>query len=45
VASAKLEILARDRSTWRVVDTLTSDGAVALEFVGREADPRVPLLI
>lgn len=45
VASAKLEILARDKSTWRVVDTLTSDGAVALEFVGREADPRVRLLL
>jgi hypothetical protein len=44
VASAKLEILARDGTTWRVADTLTSD-SVALEFVGREADPRIPLFL
>lgn len=45
VASAKLEILVRDGESWRVSSTLTSDGGVALEFVGREADPRVPLLL
>lgn len=43
VANARLEILAREGTTWRVVDTLTSQGAVALEFVGREADPRIAL--
>jgi hypothetical protein len=44
VASARLEILVRDGSAWRVRDRLTSDGA-ALEFVGREPDPRVPILL
>lgn len=45
VASAKLEILTRDGGAWRVSDTLTSDGATALEFVGREPDPRVAILV
>jgi hypothetical protein len=45
VANARLEILLRDGSAWRVADKLTSEGATALEFVGREPDPRVPILI
>jgi hypothetical protein len=45
VANARLEIMVRDKNTWRVADTLTSEGATALEFVGREADPRVSLLL
>jgi hypothetical protein len=45
VASARLEILTRDGGAWRVADTLTSDGATALEFVGRDPDPRVAILV
>jgi hypothetical protein len=44
VASAKLEILVPDGSSWRVADKLTTEGA-ALEFVGREPDPRVPMMV
>jgi hypothetical protein len=44
IANARLEILVPDGNGWRVSETLTSHGA-ALEFVGREADPRVPVLV
>lgn len=45
VAHAKIEVLHPDgNGGWRVGDTLSSDGA-ALEFVGRQSDPRVPVLI
>lgn len=45
VANARLEILSRSGDGWRVTGTLTAHGAAALEFVGREADPRVPVLV
>jgi hypothetical protein len=41
---ARIEILLKDGSHWRVAETLTSK-AVALEFVGREADPRIPVTV
>jgi hypothetical protein len=44
VANAHLEILVPDGGSWRVADKLTSEGA-ALEFVGREPDPRVSILV
>jgi hypothetical protein len=44
VASARLELMVRDGTTWRVAETLSSDSA-ALEVGGREADPRVPVLV
>ncbi len=45
VAHAKIEVMQPDGSGgWRVVDVLNSSGA-ALEFVGRQGDPRVPVLI
>ena len=46
VACAKIEVMLPDKQGgWRVSDTLACDGAAALEFVGREADPRVPVLL
>lgn len=46
VASARLEVLEPDgKDGWRVAAKLTSDGSAALEFVGREADPHVPLKV
>lgn len=45
VASCRLEVLASDAGTWRVVDTLTSEGGAALEFAGRAPDPRIPILV
>jgi hypothetical protein len=46
VANARLEIMLPDGSGgWRVADTLTSTGGTAIEFVGREPDPRIPVLV
>ena len=44
VACMRLEILRYEGFNWRVADTLVSKSA-ALEFAGREPDPRIPVMV
>jgi len=45
VGDMLLEVYRRDRGRWALVDTLTSSGTTAVEWVMRQPDPRVPVLI
>ena len=46
LGSARIEILLPDgHGGWRVGQTLHADGQVAIEFLGSEPDPRVPIRV